>query len=793
MHGDFPCKYYYLGLKCVNKDCKFMHGRPLSDNIKQILLKHLDTAPKEILGDFPRYGRENATKMIAQTHVKLCQEFNVPLPENEKEKSTNKIPSLLEMNIKPPNFKNDKRSNKNSRWPHKEPRSPSRDSPQSSSSAPDPPAGPGDVVLGDLRGILTEKQVENMAAIGVTTVNHINNLTVAQLNELGLSLATIGEIQATAMNMGGAKIKEEEIKVEIKEEKVEDMDFRQPPPSLENLDVDMRVVPTDDEPQTAKSPDTIMSPNQSEADEVYKKPEPPQRPSSSTNVLMSPPSHSSLIDYSQYLKDSNLNNDDEEENEPGLSIDETYCTSDYEQEDKKGSQSEDDHASQDEAPPKFELPLLPPSFDTTNFFKTNPPVKKIDISSSVSLLMDSVPKPSESPSPSRDPRMRDPRMPQKTSPAQAAKDSPKISEISSPTYRDPRQAKLDVPRRGSIYEIESPSEDEDLIKIDKDKDMRLLPFLRDSENGDVDLRFPFTPMANYVPATEIEASFGTYIFETYEVKVVEIPKPDYSDIKKSFRQSENTQDPRLKKLCGLLENLDASSASTAAKTGLPNILPIDPRKRKQQEKDETPAGPKKLQISMILQNSKHYNELSSSQKMVVNDILAELSRHLKLFQVDPTPNKIFDSSFITQRPNLQQILIGLGVYVNADGEFEEVKDMPMVTMPNIHHLPPPIMTNLPPPSLLSLSQPPPSFVGANMRPGLLGNAPNLPPFGNFDPQDSGHHNFPPIQFGDQFNQRGDFGGVNHNNNRRDQRQQNSGFRNNNNNRNNNYPPRHRRN
>lgn len=114
MHGDFPCKYYYLGLKCVTKDCKFSHGKPLSDSLKQILLKHLDTAPKEILGDFPRIGRENASKMIAQTHVKLCQEFNVPLPESEKEKSSSKIPSLLEMNIKPPqaDYKNDKKSSK---------------------------------------------------------------------------------------------------------------------------------------------------------------------------------------------------------------------------------------------------------------------------------------------------------------------------------------------------------------------------------------------------------------------------------------------------------------------------------------------------------------------------------------------------------------------------------------------------------------------------------------------------------------------------------------------------------
>ena len=783
MHGDFPCKYHYLGLKCIHKDCKFSHGRPLTENLKLILLKHLDTAPKEILGDFPRIGRENAKKMMDTTHIKLCQEYNYPLPELEK----TKIPSLLEMNIKPPNvdFKSDKKTSKNSsRFLQNDSASPSRDSPQRSSAAKKEPfpSEPGDVVLADLLGILSEKQIESMAAIGVVTVNHINNLTVAQLNDLGLSLATIGEIQATAMNMDkNSSVKTEMIqpeKVGVKETPaIEDIDLREPPPALQNLDVDMRVVPLAELPDSAKSPDTIMSPNQSDADDVYKKPEIPSRPSSS-NVIMSPPSG---LDYSQYLKDSNLINDDEVEDEPGLRIDETYCTSDYELEEKKDSQSEDDQQSQDEALSKFEIPLLPPSIDTSNFLKSTPAVTKIDISSSVSQLMEKeTPKQADAPSPSRDPRMRDPRTSQKASPT-PEKESTNIPEISSPTYRDPRQ-KTDVPR-ASIYEIESPSEDEALINIDRDKDMRL-PFMRDAENGDVDLRFPFTPMSNYVPATEIDASYGTHIFENYEVKLIDIPKPDYSDLRRTFRQSDNTQDPRLKKLCGLQEDI-------AIKTGLTNILPTDPRKRKHQEsKDDAPSAPKKLQISTILQNSKHYNDLSSSQKMVVNEVLAELSKQLKLFHADPSPNKIFDSSFVTQRPKLQQILIGLGVFVNADGEFEEIKDMPMVTIPNIHQLPPPIIPNLPPPSLMTLNQPPPSFMGGNIRPGLLGIAPNLP-FGNFDPPDAGHINFPPMNqgmaFNDPFNR--DFGS--NQNNRRDQRQQNSNFRSNSN-RNNNYS-RHRRN
>ncbi|CRL01258.1 CLUMA_CG014472, isoform B [Clunio marinus] len=744
MHGDFPCKYYYLGLKCIQKDCKFLHGKPLSENLKAVLLKHLDTAPKEILGDFPRLGRESSTKLIAQTHVKLCQEFNIPLPETEKEKV--KIPSLLDMNLKPPDGRSERKSLKNnSRWLQKE-RECSPDLIQKASKV----EGPGDVQLANL-GILSEQQISAMSAIGVITVNHINNLTVAQLNDLGLSLATIGEIQATAMNINNQKCSpnqtESTNKIEEVTEKenssaqsstshaVADVDLRESSQQQnisQNMDVDMRVLPTvEPHKESLNSPDTIMSPNQSDADEMYKKPVTPlQRPCSSGSTIMSPPRG---IDYSQYLKDSNLNNDDENEDEPGLRIDESYCTSDYELEDKKDSQSEDDQEDQ-AAVPKFNMPLLPPSFNTSDFLKSSP-VTKIDISSSVSQLMES----KISKSPLRDPRMRDQRAQDSPSPSTStslSKDSQNITEISSPSYRDPRQKSKEPPQqRLSIYEIESPSEDEDLVKIGGDKDMRRLPsFLRDPENGDVDLRMPFMNMSNYVPATEIDASFGTHIFKKYEVKVVDVPKPDYSEIRRSFRQTETTHDPRLKKLCGIVDlNEPASPPKISTST---TSLPLDPRKRKQKQEssnDDILGQPKKLQISTILQNSKNYNDLSSSQKMVVNEVLAELSKQLKLFHADSSPNKIFDSSFITQRPKLQQILIGLGVFINAEGDFEELKDMPLMTIPSIHQMPP-MIPNLPPPNLISLNQPPPSLFSNTMRPSLLGLAPNLP-FGNFEQQD----------------------------------------------------------
>lgn len=779
MHGDFPCKYYYLGLKCINKDCKFMHGKPLSDNLKQILLKHLDTAPKEILGDFPRIGRENATKMISQTHIKLCQEFNIPLPENEK--ASNKIPALLEMKLNPPEefsskSENRKESSRSSRWQQqqKDGKSTSQQSRSTSSSTKSIAINePGDMPLSEMRGILSDKQIENMASIGVKIVNHINNLTVFQINDIGLSLATIGEIQATAINMhNNAKKTSDEITVHspIPESNAEKEEI--------TADVDMRIFNINDVAAPLKSPDdTIMSPNQSDMEGQINKPS-----TSSKSIIMSPP-QSSTIDYSQYLRDSNLNsNDEENEDEPGgLKID---YASDCETEEKKDSQSDDEQSEEVKInlSSSSNVPLLPPSFDTTAFLNSSSVLSKVDISSSIQQLMEKT-APTEKVS-HRDPRVRN----------STQKSSETIVELSSPTYKEVSSSsssssniqKQEQTRRTSIYEIESPSEDEDIniIKLGKDKDMRVPPFLRDSENGDVDLRFPFAPMTNYIPATEIEASFGTHIFNKYEVKIVDIPKPDYSEIKRSFQKMDIIQDPRLKKLCNLGESNQSSSSSN-----------LDPRKRKQNDSGTTDsvhsssstsnAGSKRLQISTILQNSKHYNDLSSSQKMIVNDILAELSKQLKVFHSDKSSSKIFDTTFITQNPRLSQILIGLGVFVNAEGDFEEIKDMPIATpqvLPNIHQMPPiiPNIMQQPPPNLMLQ---PPNFIGAsgNLRPGLLGIAPpNLQPF-NFDPQDFTSMNNQNANFGNEqnFNRNQRSGSNNSSSN-------NNNFRNNSHHRNNNY-------
>lgn len=106
---------------------------------------------------------------------------------------------------------------------------------------------------------------------------------------------------------------------------------------------------------------------------------------------------------------------------------------------------------------------------------------------------------------------------------------------SIPTIASPPHKK---PNRKSIYEMSDTddednedssnsvnartlSEDENELPVtSKDKDMRISSLFidKDYSNGDIDLRLPFKPvMANYIPATEIDASITSHAPITYSV------------------------------------------------------------------------------------------------------------------------------------------------------------------------------------------------------------------------------------------------------------------------------------
>lgn len=71
--------------------------------LRQILLKHIETAPKEILGEFPRLSRDSALTMIMQAQRNLEIKYGITEKKEINENANkNNIPSLFDINIPVP-------------------------------------------------------------------------------------------------------------------------------------------------------------------------------------------------------------------------------------------------------------------------------------------------------------------------------------------------------------------------------------------------------------------------------------------------------------------------------------------------------------------------------------------------------------------------------------------------------------------------------------------------------------------------------------------------------------------
>lgn len=305
MHGDFPCKYYYLGMKNNHnrETCKFSHGKPLTDQLRNVLLKHLETAPKEIIGDFPRMPRENAINLLNAQHQKLLikygMETEVTLTNqtNTKAQSSSaaqalsspgsalKIPSLMDLVTKFPEhktdantFSNTNANNKNrkndkprrSRWC--EPKSndsqgvpvsvQNNEQPSYTPKAADPQES---VNLKALTGILTPEQLEKLSTTGIETVTQLTQLTVLQVIELGLSIAQISEIQLKAQDIQkyqiASKAQAELTVLQPPAEPKVETTVTNPPPANTNKDQDMRI-PMQQSSIEAPKPSPISTLNQ---------------------------------------------------------------------------------------------------------------------------------------------------------------------------------------------------------------------------------------------------------------------------------------------------------------------------------------------------------------------------------------------------------------------------------------------------------------------------------------------------------------------------------------------------
>lgn len=224
-------------MDCIYKDeCKYNHGEPLTDEFRNVLLKHIEMAPKEILGPFKRISRDNAINLLNKTHSKLCKKYGVQdttahsfkvftkqdhmkqqisqqihqkktqIQENNANlfppsQSQSKIPSLLDLQLPAdfvPPVKNVDMSSENddteadppkrirkSRWCDHQGGNGNMESYR-------PPTGTD---LLKLRGILSNDHIQKLLSAGVNTIEEINQLTVGQLNKINLTAMDVMQIQ----------------------------------------------------------------------------------------------------------------------------------------------------------------------------------------------------------------------------------------------------------------------------------------------------------------------------------------------------------------------------------------------------------------------------------------------------------------------------------------------------------------------------------------------------------------------------------------------------------------------
>lgn len=737
MHADFPCKYYHTGLPCIYKeDCKFAHGKPLTDNLKNILLKHIESAPKEILGDFPRLNREGALKMIQTTQNMLVQQYSDSPEPQEKS-----IPSLFELNIPNPQNSLDSLQNnqylndrqiklspkvRQSRWQHDASNQNFNNLPQNSTMTTT------DILsIKNLNGVLSPRQIADLTKMGIENLDQLSQLTVLQLNSIGLSLKQITEIQLNTMNIQklGLITNNEPQQYVGQTTVAQDLDLRVPPlasvsnsatiaADLPGQDVDMRFNPSVLLPPTEDS--SINNTNQelqANKDNMididqYTKDALKFASKDKENIDISNEAFDTnkpvisneskdvdhrILPFSEedprllhsVMKESSLGKecdtdirflhpeslfknsekrhrrsttDDEDNN---LLIDEKWYSSDEE----KGVKRKSPASSPKQTPPSPQMPV-PHVIEASAVLSRLGDLSKIDISEEVTKLLntmknnlqenkvDANTEGAESPQRSRDPRSR--RSPEKVS-----------DPIKPITKKTPKV---------SIYECVDgePTDGRRRTDVDLRKTDFNLPSFGDTDlrqtSGDIDFRLglPFKPLPNYTPASEINGSINSHPPIPYKLVTIDIPRPDYTDIRNSTAKSQALVDPRLRKVFRLsVEESNSDSEKSSKTPAAPTGPRIDPR-RKPKDVAESASREQKsnsLDLQTILQNSNWYKDLSSTQKIFVNQHLAPVTQMIKQYQQEKSPGRIFDLGVIQGNSVLCSILTNLGISLGENGEY----------------------------------------------------------------------------------------------------------------------------
>ncbi|KAJ8731333.1 hypothetical protein PYW07_004497 [Mythimna separata] len=830
MHADFPCKYYHTGLQCIYKDeCKFAHGKPLTDALKNILLKHIESAPKEILGDFPRLNREGALKMLQTTQAKLIQQYSDTPEGNE----TN-IPSLFELNIPNPQSTGDSlqgnqynlndRQNKispkvrQSRWQNDL----SNNQNFNVHSPPSNNTNTSNVLsIKNLTGVLTPRQIIELTKMGIDNLDQLGQMTVLQLNSIGLSLKQITEIQLNTMNIQKlGLINNEPQQFMGQTTGSKDLDLRVPPvpvpvpsnvtaPDLPGKDIDMRfqppvMLPVPDDTSTSKGSQKEPQTSKDMIDiDQYTKDALKFASKDKENIDISNESYDAekpvianeskdvdhrVLPFSDdgprilhTAADDNLvmkecdtdirflqpeplfknpekrhrrsTTDDEDNN---LLIDEKWYSSDEEKGTKRKSPASSPiHKSPS---PQASTPLTPQIIEPSAVLSRLGDLSKIDISEEVTKLLNTmknnlqenkVGNTSEGAA-SPQSRPRDPR---------ARRSPEKVSDPIKTTAKKPRI---------SIYECidGEPTDGRRRADVDLRKSDFSLPTfgdtdLRQTGSGDIDFRLglPFKPLPNYTPASEINGSINSHPPIPYKVVLIDIPRPDYTDIRNSTAKSQALVDPRLRKVFRLSvdeSNSDSEKSTKTTTTTTPTGPRVDPR-RKPKDPVETIVQDQKsssLDLQTILQNSNWYKEMSSTQKIFVNQNLAPVTQMIKQYQQEKIPGKKFDLAPIQGNSVLCNIFNNLGISLGENGEYSYLpkhKEALLKTPVNFNQTAFGMNSNMPPGAMDGgnmnmMNIPPMGMAGMNNMnlgnmhgynqsmpdprggptPGLLGIAPNIP-------------------------------------------------------------------